>query len=159
MLAAASRGSIAGIEGAALHSGWLGDEALAAKVDPRVARTLARRAAVSASAYIKLIQRRNELARAMDERLALIDVLALPTTPVVAPLIEVAEESLDTLNRTDDILLRNPQVANQFDLTAISLPMPGMKLPGGLMLFARNGHDQRLFAIAGAVEMELARAR
>ncbi|PWJ84174.1 aspartyl-tRNA(Asn)/glutamyl-tRNA(Gln) amidotransferase subunit A [Pseudaminobacter salicylatoxidans] len=158
MLDAASNGSIASIEAAALHSDWLGDETLAAQVDPRVARTLARRAGVPASAYIKLIQRRNELARAMDERLAPFDVLALPTTPVVAPLIEVAEESINSLNRTDDILLRNPQVANQFDLTAISLPMPEMELPGGLMLFARNGHDDRLFSIAAAVEAELARA-
>jgi len=159
MAEACSNGSIAGIEAAALHADWLGDEALAARVDPRVARTLARRAAVPASAYIGLIQRRTALARAMDERLAPIDVLALPTTPVVAPLIEVAEESLESLDRTDDTLLRNPQVANQFDLTAISLPMPEMELPGGLMLFARNGHDRRLFAVAAAVEAELRKAR
>ena len=50
------------------------------------------------------------------------------------------------------MLLRNPQIANQFDLTAISLPMPGMNLPAGLMLLARNGQDRRLLSIAAAVE-------
>jgi aspartyl-tRNA(Asn)/glutamyl-tRNA(Gln) amidotransferase subunit A len=56
------------------------------------------------------------------------------------------------------LLLRNPQVANQFDLTSISLPMPGMDLPAGLMLFARNGHDRRLLSIAAAVEELFRRA-
>ncbi len=55
------------------------------------------------------------------------------------------------------ILLRNPQVANHFDLTSISLPMPGMALPAGLMLFARHGVDRRLLNIAAAVERVLGR--
>ncbi|TIL75186.1 MAG: amidase, partial [Mesorhizobium sp.] len=49
-------------------------------------------------------------------------------------------------------LLRNTQVANQFDLCAISLPMPGMARPAGLMLVARNGHDRHLLSIAAEVE-------
>ena len=53
--------------------------------------------------------------------------------------------------------VRNTQIVNQFKLTAISLPMPGMTLPAGLMLVARGGDDQRLFAIAAAVEGQLGR--
>jgi aspartyl-tRNA(Asn)/glutamyl-tRNA(Gln) amidotransferase subunit A len=49
--------------------------------------------------------------------------------------------------------LRNTTIANFFDLTAISLPLPrDGALPTGLMLFARNGHDRRLFRVAAAVE-------
>ncbi len=158
MVDATSGGSIAGIEAAAVHADWLADPTLAARVDPRVAGTLARRATVTAGAYINLIERRTALARAMDERLAEVDVLALPTTPIVAPLIASVENDITAQNRTDDLVLRNPQVANQFDLTAISLPMPGMELPGGLMLFARHGHDHRLLAIATAVEAALGQA-
>lgn len=158
MIEACSNGSIAGIEAAALHADWLGDPELVARVDPRVAGTLTRRAAVTATGYIKLIERRTELARAMDERLAPIDVLALPTAPVVAALIASVENDIEAQNRADDILLRNPQIGNQFDLTAISLPMPGMELPAGLMLFARHGHDHRLLAIATAVEAALGKA-
>jgi aspartyl-tRNA(Asn)/glutamyl-tRNA(Gln) amidotransferase subunit A len=157
MVEATSKGSIAGIEAAALHADWLADDALCAQVDPRVTRTLKRRATVSATGYIKLIERRTALARAMDERLAPLDVLALPTAPIVAPLIASVENDLDAQDQTDDIVLRNPQVGNQFDLSAISLPMPGMELPAGLMLFARNGHDHRLLAISAAVEAELAK--
>jgi aspartyl-tRNA(Asn)/glutamyl-tRNA(Gln) amidotransferase subunit A len=92
----------------------------------------------------------------MDERLRSIDVLALPTVPMLAPAVAplLADDAL--WNRTDGMLLRNPQVANQFDLTSISLPMPGSTLPSGLMLFARNGRDRRLLEIAAAVEAVLA---
>jgi aspartyl-tRNA(Asn)/glutamyl-tRNA(Gln) amidotransferase subunit A len=55
------------------------------------------------------------------------------------------------------LLLRNTTIANFFDLTAISLPLPrDGGLPAGLMLLARNGHDHRLFRIAAAVERLLA---
>jgi aspartyl-tRNA(Asn)/glutamyl-tRNA(Gln) amidotransferase subunit A len=50
------------------------------------------------------------------------------------------------------MVLRNTSLGNFFDLTAISLPIPGSGLPVGLMLMARNGHDHRLFRIAAAVE-------
>ena len=51
------------------------------------------------------------------------------------------------------LLLRNTAIVNFFDLCAISLPLPRRRrLPVGLMLVARNGHDRRLFAIAAAVE-------
>jgi hypothetical protein len=48
-------------------------------------------------------------------------------------------------------------IANQFELTAISLPMPGLTLPAGLMLMARGGDDRRLLAIATGVEADLTR--
>ena len=54
-------------------------------------------------------------------------------------------------NKAEGLLLRNTQVANQFDLCAISLPMPDMTLPAGLMLVA-PGHDHHLLRIAAEVE-------
>ncbi len=155
MIDATKDGTIAGIEAASVHAGWLADPELATQVDPRVAGPLTRRLSVSASAYIKLIKRRNELARAMDARLAPLDVLALPTVPITAPEIAPLENDRALQDRADGLLLRNPQVANQFDLTSISLPMPGMSLPAGLMLFARHSHDRRLLAIAAAAEAAL----
>ncbi|TJX32920.1 MAG: amidase, partial [Mesorhizobium sp.] len=95
------------------------------------------------------------LVAAMDERLASVDVLALPTTPVTAPTIASLAEDAELRDRIEGLLLRNTQVANQFDLCAISLPMPRTSLPMGLMLVARNGHDRRLLRIAASVEMLL----
>jgi aspartyl-tRNA(Asn)/glutamyl-tRNA(Gln) amidotransferase subunit A len=48
-------------------------------------------------------------------------------------------------------------VANQFDLTALSLPVPDCERPVGFMLLARHGDDRRLLSIAAGVEQELLR--
>jgi aspartyl-tRNA(Asn)/glutamyl-tRNA(Gln) amidotransferase subunit A len=63
-------------------------------------------------------------------------------------------EGFVTANR---LLLRNPALANFFDLCAISLPLPRESgLPTGLMLFGQRGGDRRLFEIARAIELLLA---
>ncbi len=101
-------------------------------------------------------RRRAELVREMDERLSGLDALIMPTVPIVAP--TIAELSDAGIARQKNLLLlRNPALANFFDLCAISLPLPREGgLPTGLMLFARNGQDHRLFGIAAAVERLLA---
>jgi aspartyl-tRNA(Asn)/glutamyl-tRNA(Gln) amidotransferase subunit A len=91
----------------------------------------------------------------MDARLADLDVLAMPTSPVVAPLLaEVAAP--DEFARKNAMVLRNTTMWNFFDCCAISLSLPREGgLPTGLMLVARNGDDHRLFRIAAAVERAL----
>ena len=123
--------------------------------DPNVSGPFTRRLDVPAHVYIRMMQRRGKLVTAMDHRLVAIDVLAVPTTPTTAPLTAPLLADAELADRTELHLLRNTQVANQFGLTAISLPMPGMISPAGLMLIARGGDDQRLFAIAAAVEGQL----
>jgi len=113
---------------------------------------LLRAAAIPATVYIRALRSRTALVAAMDERLASVDVLALPTTPIAAPTIESVTADQAMRDRTEDLLLRNTEVANRFDLCAISLPMPGMTHPAGLMLVARNGHDRRLLCTAAEVE-------
>ncbi|RWQ46155.1 MAG: amidase [Mesorhizobium sp.] len=154
--AATRRASIAAMEGAAVHADWLATGA-ATPVDPRVSEPLSRAAAVPATAYIRAIRRRTALVAAMEERLASVDVLALPTTPVTAPTIVSMTSDEALCERTEGLLLRNTQIANQFDLCAISLPMPGMARPAGLMLVARHGDDHRLLRIAAEVEALLGR--
>ncbi|MBZ9998314.1 amidase [Mesorhizobium sp. BH1-1-4] len=152
---ATKRGSIAAMEGAEVHADWLATGAPVA-VDPHVSGPLARAALLTAPIYIRALRRRAALAAAMDERLASVDVLALPTTPVTAPTIASLAKDAELRERTEGLLLRNTQVANQFDLCAISLPMPAMTPPAGLMLVARNGHDRRLLRIAASMEALLA---
>ncbi|TIV51661.1 MAG: amidase, partial [Mesorhizobium sp.] len=136
---------------AEVHADWLAAGA-SVPVDPHVSGPLSRALTVPASAYIRTIRRRTELVAAIEERLQAIDVLALPTVPMVAPSIAAMAGDEALRDRTEGLLLRNTQVANQFDLCAISLPLPGMRLPAGLMLVARNGHDRRLLGIAAAAE-------
>jgi aspartyl-tRNA(Asn)/glutamyl-tRNA(Gln) amidotransferase subunit A len=146
--------SIASVEAAEVHADWLNTSAEG--VDPRVSGPLSRRMSVPAWAYLRTMRRRAELVRAMDDRLQAIDALAMPTTPIVAPETAPLVHADDLFERADGLLLRNPQLANQFDLTAVSLPMPGLVLPAGFTMMARHGGDQRLLAIAAALEKALA---
>ena len=148
---ATKRGSIAAMEGAEVHADWLATGA-SVPVDPHVSGPLSRAAMLPAPVYIRVVRRRSALIATMDERLASVDVLALPTTPVMAPTIVSMAEDAELRDRVEGLLLRNTQVANQFDLCAISLPMPDMALPAGLMLVARNGHDRHLLRIAAETE-------
>lgn len=146
-------GSIAGLEASRLHADWLSDPD--APVDARVSSTLRRRILTPQSALDALLETRAELARAMDERLSAYDLIVLPTTPIAAVSIASVEADEGEYDRVEGLLLRNCQVANQFDLTAITLPMPGLTQPAGLMLMARNGTDRTLLAIAASVEARL----
>ncbi|TPK66219.1 MULTISPECIES: amidase [unclassified Mesorhizobium] len=149
--AVTKRGSIAAMEGAEVHADWLAAGA-PVPVDPHVSGPLSRAAMLPTPVYIRALRRRAALAAATDERLTSVDVLALPTTPVTAPTLVSLAQDAGLRDRTEGLLLRNTQVANQFDLCAISLPIPGMALPAGLMLVARHGHDRRLLSIAAEVE-------
>jgi len=145
-----SKGGVQPAEAFAVHRDLLSRRADA--IDPNVRVRLERAGTISAADYIDMVRERQRLIRSMDGRLADIDVLAWPTTPMVAPTMqEVAAP--DEFARKNAMLLRNTVIVNFFDLCAISLPLPRESgLPTGLMLVARNGRDQRLFRIAAAVE-------
>ncbi|CAA9318132.1 MAG: Putative amidase R03093 [uncultured Microvirga sp.] len=145
--------SIAAIEAAAVHADWL--ESRAEAFDPRVRARIARASAVPAPEYVRMMRKRAELITAVDASLADIDVLALPTTPTSAPLIASLTDD-EAYWQANALMLRNTISGNLFDLTAVSLPMPGLERPAGLMLAARRGHDRRLLSIAQAVETALA---
>ncbi|MBT1156321.1 amidase [Aminobacter anthyllidis] len=156
--AATRTGTIAAIEGAAIHADWLANGA-STPVDANVSGALGRAMQVPAVSYIRTINRRAELVAAMDARLSAYDLVVLPTTPVSAqPIAELLADGAHA-DRIEGLLLRNTQVANQFDLTALTLPMPRTGRPAGLMLMARHGHDRRLLAAGLAVEALLAEER
>ena len=122
-----------------------------AEYDPIVRERILLGKAVSAEDYAAMLRDRAALVSAMEQRLGGLDALVLPTTPIVAPtLAEISTE--EGFQRANRLLLRNTAIGNFFDLTAISLPIPGDGLPVGLMLMARGGTDRRLLHIAAAVE-------
>jgi aspartyl-tRNA(Asn)/glutamyl-tRNA(Gln) amidotransferase subunit A len=150
-----STATIATVEAYALHR-----ERLATRggdMDPFIRVRIEMGKAVSPGDYQHMLTARAKLAQAMDELLSGFDALVLPATPIVAP--TIAEVSTDeTFRRKNRLLLRNTEIANFFDLCAISLPMHGAGLPAGFMLFARRGEDRRLFRIAAGIERMLAEA-
>jgi aspartyl-tRNA(Asn)/glutamyl-tRNA(Gln) amidotransferase subunit A len=145
-----SRGGVLPAEAFTVHRDRLDRRADA--IDQNVRVRLERARTIGAADYIWMVNERAALIAQMDAELADLDVLAMPTTPIVAPtLAEVATP--ENFARKNATLLRNTSMINFFDLCAISLPMPrDGGLPTGLMLIVRNGHDRRLFRIAAAIE-------
>ncbi len=139
-------------EGLAVHQDRL--KRRPADFDPNIRVRLERAAAMPAAQYIATLLMRGRLIGAMHERLADVDGLVMPTTPIVAPTIaEVSDPKV--FGQKNMLLLRNTAIANCFDLCAITLPIPGNGLPVGLMIVARNGDDKKLFRIALALEAVL----
>jgi aspartyl-tRNA(Asn)/glutamyl-tRNA(Gln) amidotransferase subunit A len=149
-----AKGGISPAEACAIHRDRL--RRRAKDIDPNVLARIERGCAVSAADYVEMVRERDRLVRAMDARLAGLDVLLMPTTSIVAPTIaEVADAKVFAARNA--ALLRNTAIINFFDLCAVSLPLPvAPALPVGLMLIARNGQDDRLLRIAAAVETSLA---
>jgi len=149
-----AKGGVLPAEALSIHRDRLARRADA--IDPNVRVRLERAKKIAAADYIDMTRERATLIRAMDTRLADLDVLAMPTTPIVAPLMsEIATP--DDFARRNAMLLRNTSMWNFFDCCAISLPLPREGgLPTGFMLVARNGHDHRLLRVAAAVERALA---
>lgn len=145
-----SKGGVQPAEAFSIHRDLLSRRADA--IDPNIRARLERARNVTAADYIDMVRARARLIERMDARLADLDVLALPTTPIVAP--TMAEVAMpEDFARKNAMVLRNTVIANFFDLCAISLPLPGESgLPTGMMLVARNGLDRRLFRIAAALE-------
>lgn len=154
MMRALSRTSLLVAEVYAVHRDRLarrGDD-----VDQIVRGRIEKGRDISAADYIDVANTRAALIRAMDARLADLDVLIMPTTPTVAPRLDEVAEPKAFMAR-NAMLLRNTTIVNFFDGCAISLPLPRHGgLPTGLMLVGRNGHDRRLLRIAAAVERLLA---
>jgi aspartyl-tRNA(Asn)/glutamyl-tRNA(Gln) amidotransferase subunit A len=127
--------------------------------DPRVATRIAKGAAISAANYLWLVAKRNELIRSIRRRTADIDVLVLPTVPLIAPTIAELEADESQYHRVNLLMLRNPTYINFLDGCALSIPCqrPG-EAPVGLMLARFDGLDRRLLAIGEAVERTLSEA-
>jgi aspartyl-tRNA(Asn)/glutamyl-tRNA(Gln) amidotransferase subunit A len=154
MVGVNAKGTLAAIESYSSHRDQL--KAHGGDYDPFVRTRIERGGEVSAADYIQMLRNRAGLVRAMDVRLSYVDALVLPTTPIVAPTIAEVSNS-DIFFAKNTLVLRNTSLANFFDLCAISIPLPRAGgLPVGLMLFARNGEDKKLFRIAAAVERLLA---
>jgi aspartyl-tRNA(Asn)/glutamyl-tRNA(Gln) amidotransferase subunit A len=141
-----AKGGISPYEACAIHRDRMNRRA--ADIDPNVRDRIERGCAISPADYADMVRERGRLVHTMDARLATLDALLMPTTSIVAPTIaEVADPKIFAARNA--AVLRNTAIINFFDLCAISLPLEA-KLPVGLMLIARNGHDHRLLRIAAA---------
>jgi len=87
----------------------------------------------------------------------MLDAWVMPTVPLVAPRIaDLASD--DEFFRVNALMLRNPGTFNFLDGCAVSIPNhdPG-SAPTGFMIVGPAGNDEKLLAIAQALEPVLRR--
>ncbi len=99
-----SKGGVQPAEAYSVHRELLARRADA--IDPNVRARLERSRNITAADYIEMVSERAQLIRAMDARLADLDVLALPTTPIVAPTLAEVTPA-DNFARKNAMVLRN----------------------------------------------------
>lgn len=148
-----AKGGIAAAEAYAWHRQLLEREAH--RYDPRVASRILKGRELDAADMRELLTARKELSEAIGARTHEFDALVMPTVPIIAPPLTAFALDADYL-RLNGLVLRNPSLANFLDRCGISLPIhdPGAP-PVGLMLIGHHGGDERLLAVAHAVERSL----
>jgi aspartyl-tRNA(Asn)/glutamyl-tRNA(Gln) amidotransferase subunit A len=139
---------IVAVEAAAIHAAYL--DSRAAEFDPRIRERILLGRNILPDCYRQALQRRSSLIVEMDILLSGLDGMILPAVPCVAPLIRPMMDDPALFHRLNAVLLRNTAPANQFDLPAVSLPVPG-KNGIGFMIVGRQGRDRALLDLAGVV--------
>ncbi len=115
---------------------------------------------VPAPAYIRAAWVRSELRRSLAEAFDDVDLLAFPTLPAPAPLIENPSVELPSgVYPADFANVRQGGLANLTGVPAISIPcgFSASGLPIGLQLVAPWGEEERLLDVAETFERASAR--
>ena len=148
--AANAQGGLAPVEAYAWHRKLLTEQGDG--YDQRVRSRIERGSAMTGAELIALQAARVEIRASMDAATAPYDAVALPASPIVPPRLDAFADDADYV-RVNSLVLRNTSVANFLDRCSISLPAqrPG-EAPVGFMLMGETGGDDRLFAIAAAIE-------
>jgi aspartyl-tRNA(Asn)/glutamyl-tRNA(Gln) amidotransferase subunit A len=140
-------------EAAHWHAGTL--DSHASDYQQPVRERLERGRTISAVAYLRARDVREQLTRAVDVALDGCDALLLPTLPIIAPVLGSANATMDngeTLT-VRAAMLRLTQLFNITGHPAISLPIRGGGgLPVGLQLVGRRDRTPALLAVATTCE-------
>lgn len=112
-------------------------------------------AAWSGVELIDAMRVRDRVKRAFAEAAQEVNVVAVATNPVTAPLIGAAETVCrGETEPTGDIVVRHTRLGTFAGIPAMSIPM-GLTddgLPAGLMLMSRAGHDINVLSVGWAYE-------
>jgi len=150
MTAVNAQGGLAPTEAYAWHRELLASEGAA--YDPRVRSRIERGAAMTGSELIALQTARVEIRASMDAATAPFDAVVMPASPILPPRINELDDNTDYV-RINALVLRNTSLANFLDRCSISIPIHRRgEAPVGLMLMGEIGGDERLLAIAAALE-------
>jgi aspartyl-tRNA(Asn)/glutamyl-tRNA(Gln) amidotransferase subunit A len=109
----------------------------------------------AAVTYLQALEKRRQYAESLKKVMETVDVLAVPTIPIVAP--RIGEQEVKIGRSTENVrvaLLRLTFPGNLAGLPAISLPcgFSPEKLPIGLQLIGRSFDEATLLRVALAFE-------
>jgi aspartyl-tRNA(Asn)/glutamyl-tRNA(Gln) amidotransferase subunit A len=138
---------------ACLYNGRLLDEHFD-ELDPVVAHRMIGGRQLSAPDYFGLHRQWAELRRRLGARLADVDALLVPTTPLVAkPLAEV-DQTRESYGQYNGRYLRNTAVGNILNFCSVSLPCGFTRegLPIGLMVYGKPFQEDVALRVARAYE-------
>ncbi len=139
-------------EASTFHARWLRSRPRSYGEDVRVRLQLG--ALISAADYVLAQRGRARLREALRRAFTGVDVLAMPTTPIVAP--KIGERRVRWRSREEPVdaaLVRLTLPFNLTGLPALSVPCPESSgLPVGLQLVAPWGEEGRLLAVGRALE-------
>lgn len=127
------------------------------RIDPVALDRLNRAADTTGETYASLVRQQQRLSQLTCERMAEVDAIVQPTSPICAPLVEDLSTKAAAVAFTSKALSLT-RIANVYGMTACSLPgrPAGSELPIGLDIAAPAGTDRRLLQLACLVERSLA---
>jgi aspartyl-tRNA(Asn)/glutamyl-tRNA(Gln) amidotransferase subunit A len=144
-------GSISAVEAAYVHREVLANRAK--EIDQRVVRRIQSGCNISGADYVRMIELRRLASDKAAEQFAPYDAIVLPTTALVAPVIEELAKDDELFARVNLQVLRNATVFNLLDCCGLSLPIPDAgPLPVGFMMIGARGTDANVLAAGAAVE-------
>jgi aspartyl-tRNA(Asn)/glutamyl-tRNA(Gln) amidotransferase subunit A len=144
-------GSISAVEAAYVHREVLAKRP--SEIDQRVVRRIQSGSQVSGADYVRMIELRRAAVEKAAEQLAPCDAIVLPTTALVAPVIDELARDDDLFARVNLHVLRNTTVFNLLDCCGSSLPIPDAgPLPVGFMMMGARGTDANVLSAGAAVE-------
>lgn len=125
-------------------------------LDPIITMRIADGGAIPARDYVLRQQRIAALSRSAATRFSGIDVIASPTLPLTPPRLDEVSD-LEGYRPRNGAALSNTCVGNFLNLCGISLPvgLDTAGMPVGLQLLAPHGQEEKLLAVATAVERVL----
>jgi aspartyl-tRNA(Asn)/glutamyl-tRNA(Gln) amidotransferase subunit A len=125
----------------------------AKEIDQRVVRRIQSGCNISGADYVRMIELRRLASDKAAEQFARYDAIVLPTTALVAPVIEELAKDDELFARVNLQVLRNATVFNLLDCCGLSLPIPDAgPLPVGFMMIGARGTDANVLAAGAAVE-------
>lgn len=126
------------------------------KIDRRVVKRIENGHAMSATAVIKLQRARERLMKSLSERLDG-SLIAMPTTPITAPEIELLESDDDLFHSINLKALRNTAIGNFLNTPGVAIPNGTDKngMPTSLLISGVANSDEFLLSAANLIEKEV----